>query len=494
MDNNESCDQLIVRVWKACNFWCNFCNVSDNEGNVKMKENIEDIVRNFHYKLKYSNYSSGQLTVTISWGEPTLFKKETIFALKYIRKVLERMWVEPIFEIQTNASHMDLQFAKIIAELWVRNALVSFHMTDKNIFDSVIQVSYESNYSKIIDWIENLHNAWIDIYTNTILTRETQDNFFETIQFLARRFPFISIFHIGIVQPHGDAQKILERIYPRYEEVAILYNRAIFFLKNLWKEVVSHFVGLPACYMSSLSSSLEVSQNILFRKNYNFTDHYLINNINDNNKKQIQECNTCLYSNVCSWIWNEYVWLQHLNPTNYIKDFFGDFQYNEFAYKIDWNTLNLKKLFDKNIRQVMIPTSSFDKEALYGIIKNCTTVWFYKITLLVDSKFALQDDIFYTWVTNIQIHLDEFDIDFIDNLIAFSKKNTPQFRIDLDIFVTSRWEFEKLNKIIEKLPSPFIHIYFVYDFAKKNYDIFLYKDIIKKLKITGSLIPINFRA
>ena len=115
-------------------------------------------------------------------------------------------------------------------------------MTDKSIFDSVIQVSYESNYSKIIDGIENLHNAGIDIYTNTILTRETQSNFFETIQFLARRFPFISIFHIGIVQPHGDAQKILDRIYPKYEEVEVLYNRAIFFLKNLGKEVVSHFV------------------------------------------------------------------------------------------------------------------------------------------------------------------------------------------------------------------------------------------------------------
>ena len=59
-------DQLIVRVGKACNFKCNFCNVSDNESNVNFRESIKDIVRNFHYKLLYSNYDSGKIIITIS--------------------------------------------------------------------------------------------------------------------------------------------------------------------------------------------------------------------------------------------------------------------------------------------------------------------------------------------------------------------------------------------------------------------------------------------
>ena len=39
-----SCDQIIVRLWKWCNFNCNFCNVSDNERMLKPKEEYIDIV------------------------------------------------------------------------------------------------------------------------------------------------------------------------------------------------------------------------------------------------------------------------------------------------------------------------------------------------------------------------------------------------------------------------------------------------------------------
>lgn len=93
-------------------------------------------------------------------------------------------------------------------------------MTDKDIFDKVIQVPYESNYHKIIEGIQHLHDAGITVYTNTILTQETKDNFYDTIVFLAKTFPFIPIFNIGIVQPHGEAKKILNQVYPRYDEVA----------------------------------------------------------------------------------------------------------------------------------------------------------------------------------------------------------------------------------------------------------------------------------
>lgn len=492
MDTNASCDQLIVRVWKACNFWCNFCNVTDNERNVKMKENIEDIVRNFHYKLKYSNYESGQLTVTISGWEPSLFKKETVFALKYIRQVLEKKWVEPIFEIQTNASRIDIQFARIIAALWVRIALVSFHMTDKDIFDKVIQVPYESNYHKIIEGIQHLHDAGITVYTNTILTQETKDNFYDTIVFLAKTFPFIPIFNIGIVQPHGEAKKILNQVYPRYDEVAWVYNRALFYLKSRKKEVVSHFVWLPACYMSSFASSLEVSQNTLFRKNFNFTNHYLINKINDDNKKQVDECNSCLYNNVCSGIWDEYIGLQKLKPLPYVKDYFENFHSNTFAFKIDSIGVNLKKLYDKNIRQIIIPTSLGNKSDIIALLQKCTKIGFYKISLLVDNNFPLEEDIFYTGVGNIQICNQKLDLGFLTKLIEFCKRNSPQFRIDIDIFFTTKREVSDLIPLIKLLPNPFLKVYLRHDFNEKSYNLSLYKRLLNKLNLSESIVPINF--
>lgn len=490
MDNNSSCDQLIVRVWKACNFWCNFCNVADNERNIKMKENIDDIVRNFHYKLKYSNFQSGKLTVTISWGEPSLFKKETIFALKYIKRILDKKWIESIFEIQTNASYIDADFAYKIAQLGIKVALVSFHMIDPAIFEHVIQVPYESNYHKIIEWIEHLHNAWITVYTNTILSRETQDNFYPTIEFLLKRFPFIELYNIGLIQPHGEANKVLDAIYPRYTEIALLYNKAIFFLKSKWKEVVSHFVWPPACYMASFSSSLEVSQNALFRRNFNFTDRYLINNINDNNKKQTKECDSCLYNNVCSGIWNEYLSLQTLKPLYYIRDFSWSFQIDANAYKMRDLHENIKSVFDRNIRQIIIPSSLGSKTDIYTLLKKATKIGFYKITLYIDDDFFLEEDIFYTWVNNIQWNIESFEHSFIEKLLIFSRKHAPQFRIDIDLF--QRYKTEQTMRYIKYLPSKFLKLYFIYDFSKKNQEIYSYRPLLRKLFVTGSLFSMNF--
>jgi len=95
-------------------------------------------VRNFHYKLKYSNFDSGQIIVTISGGEPSIFQKETIFALKYIKSFLEKRGIQPIFEIQTNASNIDEAFARKLKKHGIYLALVSFHMMDKQVFEKVI--------------------------------------------------------------------------------------------------------------------------------------------------------------------------------------------------------------------------------------------------------------------------------------------------------------------------------------------------------------------
>lgn len=432
MNKPRNWDQLIVRVGKACNFKCNFCNVSDNEKTVKLRENINDIVRNFHYKLKYSSIKKWwELTVTISGWEPSLFKKETIFALKYIKKVLEKLEITPYFEIQTNASLIDEKFAKDLYENGVNLALVSFHMIDEKIFEKVIQIPYK-NFYKIIDGINTLHNAGIDIYTNTILSNENKNNFFETLKFIEKKFPFIETFNIWMIQPHWEAFKIIEKVYPRYKEVISEYNKSLFYLRNKKKRVSSHFVWPPACYLWHLQEWLEFWDNILFRKNYNFSEKYLINNINDKNKIQTKDCKKCLYNNICSGIWKEYVWLQKLKPVNYIIDKNYNFDKNNFAYKLQNKNENLKKIYDWNFRQIIIKTSLWNENEIYEILKSATKIWFYKISLLLDSDFEIKKDIVYTWVSNIQCKKEQISSEILYFIKNFSTKNSPQFRIDID--------------------------------------------------------------
>ena len=100
-----------------------------------MKENIDDLVRNFHYKMKYSNFTDKNIEITISGGEPSIFQKETIFALKYISRFFEKRGVGFTFGIQTNASNVDKNFAKRIFELGIKYALVSFHTHKKEVFE-----------------------------------------------------------------------------------------------------------------------------------------------------------------------------------------------------------------------------------------------------------------------------------------------------------------------------------------------------------------------
>ncbi len=497
MSINWITDQLLVRVWKACNFKCNFCNVSENERNVKIKENIDDIVRNFHYKLIYSNISWWDLVVTISGWEPSIFKNETIFALKYINNFCIKKNINTYFEIQTNWSNIDRSFANKLKYNWIELALVSFHVIDKDLFEKIINVNYKNNFHKILEWIENLHLAGIDIDTNTILSNENKDNFFDTLRYLNNNFKYISTFNIWLIQPHWDALTILKKVMPRYEEVEIIYNKAIFYLLKQNRNVVSHFVWLPPCYLVKHSVSLEISENIILRKKNIWTQKFLINDINDNNKIQNNKCLNCLYNNICSWIWKEYDWLQKLNPIIYVRDFNYDLKNykNTFWYKLKFKDENLKRIYDKNIRQIIVSSSLWNKKDIYKILKECTNIWFYKITLLVDSEFMLEKDIFFTWVWNIQVQINCIDIEFINELIKFSIKYTPQFKIDLDIFIESFDinNLKKLKLILKKLPNKFLHLFFIYNFRYKNINIYKYNSLLSILyKFKDNIKTVNF--
>jgi len=449
--NISSNEHILVRVWKACNFKCNFCNISYNERKIESIENYKNLIIKFLYKLKYSSIKWKRLTITITWWEPSILKVETLFILKYIKNFLKKKWIIPSFEIQTNASNIDFLFAKKLNKLWVYSALISFHTIDKNIFEKIIWVSYD-NFFKIQKWIFNLYENGIDICTNTILSSENKDSFFDTIKFLNNNFPFISDFNVWLIQPHWDALTNIDKIYPKYIELSYIYNKAIEYLIYNKKNVTSHYFWLPACYTNRLSVWMEFRDNINFRKDFILNNKTLINSINDSNKIQTNECNTCLFNNICSWIWKEYLWLQKLAPLKYKLFFWKKIinKKNSFWYLLKDKNENLKKLYDSNIRQLVIKSSLGNKNDIYKLFKNSTQIWFYKITFLIDNDFSLEDDIFLTWVSNIQVDIKDIRDKFIVKLIDFSKKYSPQFRIDLDIFYNKKVDLILFKKFFNK--------------------------------------------
>lgn len=429
-------DQLIVRVGKWCNFRCNFCNVSDNEKIVKLKESAHDIVRNFLYKFKFSVLSEGDsIMITISGGEPSIFQKETIFAITYIKRFLEKRQITPIFDIQTNAANIDRVFAKKIADLWIQTALVSFHTNDKEIFDPLIGVSYETFFPKIIEGMKYLHEVWIEVECNTVLSKMNVGNFYDTIVFLEETLPFIQTFCIWFFQPHWDAGKNFDDLFIQYHEVEEEYNRAISYIWSKWKKVLSHFVGLPACYISDFDASLEIKENIDFRKRSKFDDRHLISHINDSNKEQTADCDRCMYNNICSGIWKEYVGKQKLRPVPYQVGIQWEFSKWWATYKLQNISESLEEIHNTWVFQLIVCSSLWSKDELYSVFKEATELGFSKITLFIDSDFDLEDKILYTWISNIQAKLQDISLEFIEKCISFSDTYFPQFRIDLDIFL-----------------------------------------------------------
>jgi sulfatase maturation enzyme AslB (radical SAM superfamily) len=136
---SPSSEQIIIRLWKWCNFKCTFCNVWDNEQKIKIKESYIDILAKLNYKIYHSSIKKWDtVNFTISWWEPTLFKKELLFSLKCIKELAIKKWIIPNIDIQTNGYNIDLEYANILHKLWIDRAMLSFHTVNKQSYEKII--------------------------------------------------------------------------------------------------------------------------------------------------------------------------------------------------------------------------------------------------------------------------------------------------------------------------------------------------------------------
>lgn len=493
---DPSSEQIIVRLWKWCNFKCIFCNVWENENRLKIKESCKDIVVKINYKLFHSSIKDWDIVnFSISWWEPTIFKRELLFSLKYISEISKKKKIIPNIDIQTNWYNIDLKYAEQLFSNWVKNCLVSFHTIDKEVYEDIIWVSYD-HFKNTVEWIKNLHKSWMIVYLNIILNKKNADNFLDTLHYIIKQFPFISDINIWIFQPHWYAYDNFKELFISYKEIQSIYNKGISLLFLNWKLPISHYVGLPICYLDVVRISVEYNENLNFRKKLLKLKNHFINNVNDLNKKQTNQCIRCLYNNVCSWIWNEYIWIQELKPLYRVTDFFNNFFKNDFAIKLNKHNDDLRKIYTSGIRQIILNTSIGTKNQIFEIAKKATIMWFYDITLYIENKIDLKEPekLFKSGISNIQVNIKDIDLLFIEKLLEFSNIYSPQFRIDLDLFVDEYSEdnIKKLEKIWLIIPSNFISIYFIYNW--KNKDIYKYDGFLLHFEdFKDNIFTVNYK-
>ncbi len=421
-------DQLIIRVWKWCNFRCIFCNVAENETALSLKSSIQEILAMTFYKIRHSKFLSDSINITISWGEPSIFQKETIFILKYFKIFFEKRGIHIQFDMQSNASSIDKEFADAIYRLWVWQVLVSSHAHDPEIFESIIGVKYAIMWPRFELGVQHLLDTGIEVTFNIVLNSLNHDHYFDHIKYLHKKYPQVELYNIWFVQPHGMAQENFKKLFAQYSDIAPVYNRVIAYLKFHWKQVHSHLVGLPLCHMDDWSSSMEYSYN-KWLLNIPPSEHTLIQSINDSNKMHPPSCDGCRAKRVCSGVWKEYAKLQKLKP--YIYSLYN----SSTTFLID-DIDSIKKQYDTGGRVFFLDGAAYTQTILADRVMTIQKLGYSWISIVV-KKWEYSNILTQFAGTNIQYLVTSSGESLlaIEAVMEYNRWVPFQFRIQLDILL-----------------------------------------------------------
>lgn len=401
-----------------------------------MKSSIREILAITFYKIKYSKFIGDHINVTISGWEPSIFQKETIFSLKYFTEFFRKRDIKVTFDLQSNASNIDEVFASKLAKLWVQQALISSHAHDPEIFQKIIGVDYLVMWPRFDIGVRSLIHAGVSVTFNIVLNNLNKDHYFDHVQYLMQKYPSVSLYNIGYVQPHGMAQENFGNLVGQYSEIEYIYNKVIAFLKSHGKKVHSHLVWLPLCYLNEWGSSMEYMHNKnLFSKNQEQT---LIQAINDDNKVHPLSCNLCPAKRVCSGVWKEFENFQKLKP---------------YTYKlVQWDTSfsdnqdQISREYSGGKRQFFVLVEWLS-ESLEDILLHIRSLWYAWVSLIFNNYVSNIDYKKFAGM-NIQILAKDkgSTSQLIDTILKYNLWTQFQFRIHLDVLIypTHLWKIDEV--------------------------------------------------
>ena len=197
----------------ACNERCSFCNVPVENYQrptppwTQIKQELDIFIQ------------TGQRTLTISGGEPTLLRK------RLLRLILEaREGGIPFVELQTNAVLLKKDYVAQLSEAGLTSAFVSLLSDQSELHDDLVEL--EGAFQDCLMGIDNLLQAGIWVTLNPVLTSKTAERLLEYIDFVHQRFPDIKTISLSAVQPHGRAEKNWH-LLPDYQRLKELVPKAI---------------------------------------------------------------------------------------------------------------------------------------------------------------------------------------------------------------------------------------------------------------------------
>jgi MoaA/NifB/PqqE/SkfB family radical SAM enzyme len=223
----------LLRLTMACNERCPFCNVPVEDYATPTPREEATLAEIDAF------VASGEQTLTISGGEPTLLRKRL---LRVVREARARG--VPFVELQTNAVLVDAAYAKELAVAGLTSAFVS--LLGINAEDHDALAGLDGAFPRCLAGIDAMLDAGIPVTLNPVIARRTQGRVAEYVRFVAERLPRVRSISLSAVQPHGRARKNTE-LLPDYDVLAASVRQARKVAASAGISLLNPYCGLPRC-------------------------------------------------------------------------------------------------------------------------------------------------------------------------------------------------------------------------------------------------------
>ncbi len=282
----------LLRLTMACNERCPFCNVPV-EDYAKPTPEFQGVLSEVDAFI-----TSGEQTLTVSGGEPTLYRDRL---LEVIRRA--RAGGVPFVEIQTNAVLISDDYARALADAGATSAFVSLLADDAKDHDSL--TGLEGAFEKCLAGIDALLEAKISVTLNPVIAHQTQARVSQFVDFVAARLPGVRCISLSAVQPHGRAGKNTE-LLPDYAVLEPEVRRARERARHHGIMLLNPYCGLPLCvgWDDDASTSVEATEATALRDSGASAQARGIDN--RGNKQHGPPCQGCALRTRCGGAWRSY--------------------------------------------------------------------------------------------------------------------------------------------------------------------------------------------
>ncbi|MCK6505484.1 radical SAM protein [Myxococcota bacterium] len=223
----------LLRLTMACNERCPFCNVpvEDYPRPTPPPEEVEAALEAF--------VATGQRTLTISGGEPTLLRRRLVDLV-----ARARARGIPLVELQTNAVLVDPGYAAELAAAGLTSAFVSLLSHEPALHDQL--AGLPGAFPRCLLGIDALLAAGVRVTLNPVFAAPTQGTVAAYVDFVAARLPGVDSVSLSAVQPHGRAAG-QPGLLPDYAVLADSVRQARARAAAHGIRLLNPYCGLPLC-------------------------------------------------------------------------------------------------------------------------------------------------------------------------------------------------------------------------------------------------------